>query len=742
MRRALVSIVIAAAACSSSKQTPDARDHVDAAPVIDAMPAPDAPAPVSSLVVGDGSATLTSWTSPSTPLGAHANVTLFLTNGGATKTAKLALSFTGAAAGDFALDAAHTTCGPALVPGDQCVVAIVFTPSATGARDAALRVTGVPIALDFPIHGDGAPAATGLTTNVSLLDFGTVELTQQAQLAILVSNAGSTTITLGARTTTAGFAVVGDNCPATLTPGGACTVNVKFAPTDPGVITGTFTAASSANDATVALRGLGERRITIALTGGGTGTVTSVPSGIACGTSCSGLFVGAVTLTATATGGGTFAGWSALCGTQATCAIPAGGSLMLDARFEAAGAKSIAITFAGAAPGIVYVQDQALNTLLTCTSSCTTVVALDAQITLDGFTPSMFSGWTGDCTATTHDCNLGTIIADRAVSVHFDRDDREVATFTPAEPVLALAYAADGHLIVGDAHAVSALDATGAVVWRTAVAGGAHDLATDAQGNIYALGGGLEKLSSSGAVTWSASITGGKLSASYESIESAVAASPDGTVIAVLVPGSGAHVVDGSGADRFTVTGISTAHGVAVAPDGTVAIAAVSTSSPDQAVAIRYTSAGAALANFDPLPGGYDAALTYDAQGFLCADTSGHSQATVSRTSAAGTAAFAKTEATTSPQDIATAVAIDSAGNVIAYRAAQFGGIPGLVLEQYDPTSGAIGWTLTKTPESWPTPLVDDGVYPRALATDGAKHVAVGGTYGYSQPWIQIFAMP
>src|SRR5438445_3261711 len=52
--------------------------------------------------------------------------------------------------------------------------------------------------------------------------------------------------------------------------------------------------------------------LTIAKAGTGSGTVTSTPAGITCGTSCSGSYASgtAVTLTATPAAGSTFTGWS------------------------------------------------------------------------------------------------------------------------------------------------------------------------------------------------------------------------------------------------------------------------------------------------------------------------------------------------------------------------------------------------------------------------------------------------
>src|SRR5262249_52006265 len=78
-----------------------------------------------------------------------------------------------------------------------------------------------------------------------------------------------------------------------------------------GMMLGTRPSASSACHSGGA-SGSAEQTLTVSRLGKGSGTVRSVPSRIDCGSSCSGLFLAGshVTLTASASAGSVFRGWS------------------------------------------------------------------------------------------------------------------------------------------------------------------------------------------------------------------------------------------------------------------------------------------------------------------------------------------------------------------------------------------------------------------------------------------------
>src|SRR5262249_41221375 len=153
---------------------------------------------------------------------------------------------------------------------------------------------------------------------------------------------------------------------------------VVFKPTATGAAAGTFTAVASTNTVTVALAGTGLRRISVYRPGGGSGRVTSTPPGIDCGTTCSGVFLRDVTLTAVADDGSVFAGWGQSCGPGDTCTLPASsGSRTITANFEQlATAEAINVTFDGDGIGEITLQNADTGNFITfCDGSCTTFVA-------------------------------------------------------------------------------------------------------------------------------------------------------------------------------------------------------------------------------------------------------------------------------------------------------------------------------------------------------------------------------
>ncbi|MFN8575169.1 MAG: hypothetical protein U0132_24155 [Gemmatimonadaceae bacterium] len=76
--------------------------------------------------------------------------------------------------------------------------------------------------------------------------------------------------------------------------------------------------------------------LTVTRNGSGSGTVTSSPGGITCGSDCSETYTSStvITLTATATAGSTFVGWSGDCGGVGMCQVTMNGARAVNAQFQ------------------------------------------------------------------------------------------------------------------------------------------------------------------------------------------------------------------------------------------------------------------------------------------------------------------------------------------------------------------------------------------------------------------------
>ncbi|OJH40267.1 cellulase family glycosylhydrolase [Cystobacter ferrugineus] len=92
--------------------------------------------------------------------------------------------------------------------------------------------------------------------------------------------------------------------------------------------------------------------LTVTKSGAGGGTVTSSPSGIDCGSTCSATYSSgtSVTLTATAASGATFAGWSGACSGTGACTVSMTAARSVTATFNTSGSSTACsnpITFSG-----------------------------------------------------------------------------------------------------------------------------------------------------------------------------------------------------------------------------------------------------------------------------------------------------------------------------------------------------------------------------------------------------------
>jgi hypothetical protein len=139
--------------------------------------------------------------------------------------------------------------------------------------------------------------------------------------------------------------------------------------------------------------------LTASKAGTGSGTVTSSPAGIACGTDCSQYYNynTPVTLTATPATGSTFTGWSGACTGTGSCVVTMTTAKSVTAAFKL---KTYILTVSKAGIGSGTVTSSPVG--ITCGTDCSQSYNYNIKVTLTATpaTGSAFSGWSGACTGT------------------------------------------------------------------------------------------------------------------------------------------------------------------------------------------------------------------------------------------------------------------------------------------------------------------------------------------------------
>jgi hypothetical protein len=156
--------------------------------------------------------------------------------------------------------------------------------------------------------------------------------------------------------------------------------------------------------------------LSVTKAGSGSGTVTSSPAGIDCGSTCSASFLEGtmVTLTATPVANSTFTGWSGACSGTGTCTVTMDQDRAVTATFDLVN-HTLTVTKAGTGSGTVTSNPTGIDCGPTCSAmfSHGTVVTLTATPVAN----STFTGWSGACSGT-GTCTV-TMDQDRAVTATF-----------------------------------------------------------------------------------------------------------------------------------------------------------------------------------------------------------------------------------------------------------------------------------------------------------------------------------
>lgn len=147
--------------------------------------------------------------------------------------------------GDAAFSISGGDCAPgsSLMAGSSCDVEISFTPSAPGAFAAVLEIaTNDGQSTDVSLAGEGIQPPAVLVASVDSLDIGVIVIGNTASASFTVSNAAApqgeslTLSTLTLEQASIAVTLVDDGCEVgqTLAPAESCTVELSFAPDEPG----------------------------------------------------------------------------------------------------------------------------------------------------------------------------------------------------------------------------------------------------------------------------------------------------------------------------------------------------------------------------------------------------------------------------------------------------------------------------------------------------------------------------
>jgi hypothetical protein len=223
------------------------------------------------------------------------------------------------------------------------------------------------------------------------------------------------------------------------------------------------------------------RTLTVSKTGSGSGTVTSAPAGIDCGSTCSHQYAegAAPVLSAQASSGSVFTGWSGGgCSGTGTCTLDMHDSREVSANFVLS--RSVTVTKAGTGSGTVTSSPGGID----CGATCAGPFAEGTAVTLtaEAAPGSVFTGWSEDCTGT-GDCSLQTDQDHAATATFelqscpgFENDPRIQIVGTPGDDILE--GTAQANIICG--------------------LGGNDDINGKGKGDLLLGGGGVDQITGAG----------------------------------------------------------------------------------------------------------------------------------------------------------------------------------------------------------------------------------------------------
>jgi subtilisin family serine protease len=312
--------------------------------------------------------------------------------------------------------------GAGTVTSSPAGISCGATCSALMPVETPVTLTAVPAAGSVFTSWSGACTGSGTTCTVPMNQAQGVTATftrLRYTLEVAKSGTGSGTVTSSPTGIACGStcsAVYNSLTTVTLTP--AAATDSVFSGWS-GACSGTGPCTVTMNQATQVGATFTRTRYTLAVTkaGTGTGTVTSSPAGVNCGSTCSALMpIGStVTLTPVPAAEMAFAGWSGACTGTGACTVTMSQAQAVTATFNRV-QYTLTVTKAGTGVGSVSSSPDGISN---CTSTCKASMPINSAVTL---TPTaaaghQFTGWSGACTGTGA-CTV-TMSAARSVTATF-----------------------------------------------------------------------------------------------------------------------------------------------------------------------------------------------------------------------------------------------------------------------------------------------------------------------------------
>jgi uncharacterized repeat protein (TIGR02543 family) len=203
-----------------------------------------------------------------------------------------------------------------------------------------------------------------------------------------------------------------------------------------GACSGTSTCTVTASGAQTVSAGFDTATsaiLNVSIAGQGTGSVSSVPSGISCGQYCTATYGQgtSITLAATPSTNSVFSGWSGACSGVSSCVVSMSSNQTVTANFSPLSnpppTSTLSLTVSGPGSGSVVSVPSGIN----CSTSCSDSFTTSTQVTLTATASSgsVFTGWDSSACAGTDPCTV-ILTSDTSVGAAFNQAFPVTVAFT------------------------------------------------------------------------------------------------------------------------------------------------------------------------------------------------------------------------------------------------------------------------------------------------------------------------